>query len=63
MSAEAINIKPTCRSCGSRLELDEMHYYDHGNGEATCNKCEAEWLEQMNLWRSGFGGSEPPPQP
>ena len=63
MSAEAVNIKQTCRNCGAKLELDEMHYYDRGNGEATCNNCESEWLEAMHQWRSGCGGQEPPPQP
>lgn len=62
MSAEAIAIKPTCRNCGAKLELDEIHYYDHGN-EVTCKKCEVEWLEAMHQWRAGFGGKEPPAQP
>ena len=63
MSAEAVNIKPTCRNCGAALTMEEMHYYDRGNGEATCNNCEREWMDAMQRWKSGEGGDVPPPRP
>jgi len=63
MSATAVQIEPICRNCGAVLKLDEIHYYDQGDGTATCNKCESDWLEAMHEWRSGNSGIEPPAQP
>lgn len=63
MSATAIAINPNCRNCGAVLDLDEIHYYDKGIGEATCNSCESAWLEAMQAWRSGSGDNEPPLRP
>lgn len=40
MTAESIAISQRCRNCGAPLQLEEMHYYDHGDGTATCEKCE-----------------------
>jgi transposase len=61
--SELLAMKPTCRNCEAVLEIDEIHYYDHGDGTATCNNCEADWLAAINAWRSGRGGDEPPLPP
>ena len=51
MTAEVIAINPFCRKCGAALQLDEMHYYDCGDGTATCNSCEEKWLQEIESWR------------
>lgn len=63
MSAEALAIKQTCRKCGADLTMEEMHYYDNGHGEASCENCEREWMEAMQRWKAGEGGDVPPPRP
>lgn len=63
MSAEVLKVKPACRKCGAKLELDEMHYYDNGNGEASCETCEQTWMDAMHEWKQGAGGPTPPSRP
>lgn len=65
MSAVDLRVGRKCRSCNSALSLDEMHYYDHGDGTATCDKCEAAWCEAVEAWRHGAGDEddEMPPRP
>lgn len=61
--ALAVTMKSTCRTCGSALTLEEMHYYDHGDGSATCNRCEGKWMAEMAEWKSGRCGGEMPSRP
>lgn len=53
MSADKLTMSPNCRECGGKLSIDEMHYYDHGDGTASCNKCEGEWSNAVDAWRRG----------
>lgn len=53
MTAEALNVSTSCRKCGAPLTIEEMHYYDAGDGTATCNACEAQWLAEVEAWRRG----------
>lgn len=48
-----IDMRTTCRKCNAALTLEEMHYFDHGDGTATCNTCEGEWMQAMADWRAG----------
>ncbi|MYM92605.1 hypothetical protein [Duganella vulcania] len=59
-AAHLIPMKPTCRSCGGRLTLDEMHYYDQGDGTASCGRCESEWMQDMADWKAGKTDKMPP---
>ena len=63
MSAEIVNIRQTCRMCGGKLKMEDMHYYDNGHGEAACEGCESEWMEAMQRWKAGEVGDGPPPRP
>lgn len=52
-SLEMVNVKPNCRKCGSALTIEEIHYYDNGDGTATCNDCEEKWLNDVSAWKNG----------
>lgn len=54
-----INIARYCKKCNAPLTLEEMHYYDRGDGTATCNTCEERWTEEVALWRIGERESIP----
>lgn len=53
MIANKININPNCKTCGARLTLEEMHYFDDGHGEANCNSCERKWHDDLQCWKNG----------
>ena len=59
MSATQITVSPTCKGCGAVLNLDELHYFDNGDGTATCNECERLWSDGMAEWRSGIRDDMP----
>ena len=35
------------------LTLEEMHYYEHEDGTATCEQCEGKWMEAIERWKRG----------
>lgn len=41
MTAEAMHMELNCRTCGCQLSLIDMHLYDHGDGTANCEQCDA----------------------
>lgn len=41
MGASAISMKLNCRLCSAQLTLEEMHYFDSGDGTAICTNCES----------------------
>jgi len=53
MTAELITSPSNCRTCGAVLTLEEMHYYDHGDGTCTCEACEGRWMENVDRWQRG----------
>lgn len=53
MSGELIQINQNCRNCSSPLNIEEMHYYNQGDGTASCEKCEQEWMKEIEEWREG----------
>jgi hypothetical protein len=61
--AERILVAPTCAECGRALTLEEMHWYDHGNGCATCEACELKWQQKVQAWLRGGAGDEMPARP
>lgn len=63
MSAGLVNVQTHCRNCFDGLTLEEMHYLDNGDGTATCSKCEREWMEAIEKWRSTSGDSQMPKRP
>lgn len=54
-----LNVSMNCKACGKVLQIDEMHYYAHGDGNATCDDCEAEWSQAVAAWRNGAPGEFP----
>lgn len=52
--SEEIKINPNCRKCGEKLTIDELHYFDHGDGTATCNECEGKWSNDCVIYRLGL---------
>jgi hypothetical protein len=61
--SDLIPIAPTCAGCGAGLTLEEMHWYDHGNGCATCEACELKWGREVQAWLRGDTGNEMPARP
>lgn len=59
MSGSEIKISQNCRKCAAVLDFEEMHYYDHGDGTASCNKCESKWMKLVDDWRAGIIDSFP----
>ena len=49
----AVDVAQHCRKCGAKLILEEMHYYDQGDGTATCAQCEGDWCGAVEAWRHG----------
>lgn len=37
-----------CQECNQYLTNEEIHYY-----ETRCERCETEWLEEIEAWRNG----------
>lgn len=52
MLDQFIDMTRHCRNCLAPLTIEEMHYFDSGNGTATCSKCEEKWAAEMAAWRS-----------
>lgn len=61
--ATKINMHPNCRACHSILTLEEMHFYDSGDGSATCNSCESKWMDDMQKWHDGIIDGAMPERP
>lgn len=59
--ANLLTMASCCRKCMTPLTLEEMHYLSHGDGTATCNKCETEWMQAMAEWRAS-GDNKPMPE-
>lgn len=59
VGAERVNVAQHCKKCNAPLTLEEMHYYDRGDGTATCNTCEEQWMAEMAAWKRGDRESMP----
>lgn len=59
VGAERLNVSQHCSKCKAVLTLEEMHYYDRGDGTATCNSCEEQWMDEMAAWKRGDRESMP----
>lgn len=59
VGAERLNVSQYCSKCKASLTLEEMHYYDRGDGTASCNSCEEQWMVEMAAWKRGDRESMP----
>jgi DNA-directed RNA polymerase subunit RPC12/RpoP len=57
--ATVVHMSHQCRSCGQTLTLEEMHWYDAGDGTASCNQCESRWMVEMARWKEDGHGPMP----
>lgn len=61
--ANLLNAATHCRKCHAALSLEEMHYLSHGDGTATCDKCETAWMQAVAEWRAASDNKPMPERP
>lgn len=59
LGARRVHTSLWCRACRAPLKLDEMHYYEDGDGTAACDRCERRWSEECNAYMRGERDTPP----